>query len=375
MNTRMKLKYWAIMACIISFCPAFCLNAEQALRFNQIQVIGTHNSYKMNIHPSVMKVLRQKSEKTSSSLDYGHVPLGRQFSKYGMRKIELDVFADPEGGLFAHPLGRMAAEELGLPPVPDHDPEGLLEKPGFKVLHVPDIDYQSTVLTFVNALQEVRDWSQKHSRHVPILVMVELKDRPIGPEYTQPVSFDRTLLMDLESEILSVFEANDLITPDDIRKNHNCLREAILTNGWPLLDEVRGQLMFALDNTDAKRDLYLEGNPSLEGRLLFTSVDEGHPAAAWFKINDPVLQFERIQSLVRHGFMVRTRADADTVQARIDDRSQLTKALLSGAQFISTDYPAPRTEWSSYAVRFKGGAVARPNPVSTKNQDLELEVE
>ena len=205
--------------------------------------------------------------------------------------------------------------------------------------------------------------------------MVELKDRPIGPEYTQPVPFDRTLLMNLEAEILSVFETNDLITPDDIRKNHTSLREAILTNGWPLLDDVRGQLMFALDNTDAKRNLYLEGNPSLEGRLLFTSVDEGHPAAAWFKINDPVLQFDRIQSLVRQGFMVRTRADADTVQARVDDRSQLTKALLSGAQFISTDYPAPRTEWSSYAVRFKGGSVARPNPVSTKNQDPDMDVE
>ena len=375
MNTSMKLKYWAIMACIISLCPAFCLDAEQPLRFNQIQVIGTHNSYKMNIHPSVMEALRQQSENTASSLDYGHLPLARQFSKYGMRKIELDVFADPEGGIFAHPLGPRIAEELGQPPVPDHDPHGLLEKSGFKVLHVPDIDYQSTVLTFEKGLQEVRDWSQKHSRHVPILVMVELKDRPIGPEYTQPVPFDRTLLMNLEAEILSVFERSDLITPDDIRKNHTSLRESILTNGWPLLDEVRGKLMFAMDNTDAKRDLYLEGNHSLEGRLLFTSVDEGHPAAAWFKINDPVLQFDRIQSLVRQGFIVRTRADADTVQARIDDRSQLTKALLSGAQFISTDYPAPRTEWSSYAVRFKGGAVARPNPVSAKNQDLDLDVE
>lgn len=114
--------------------------------------------------------------------------------------------------------------------------------------------------------------------------MVQLKDKPIGPEYTQSVSFDRTLLVDLDSEVLSVFEANDLITPDDIRKNHTFLREAILTNGWPLLDEVRCQLMFALDNTDAKKDLYLECNPSLADRLLFTSVDEGHQAAAWFKI-------------------------------------------------------------------------------------------
>lgn len=371
----MKLKYWAIMACISSLCLPFSLNAGDALRLNQIQVIGTHNSYKMNIHPSVMAALRQQSENTARSLDYAHVPLARQLSKYGMRKIELDVFADPEGGLFAHPLGPRIAVELGLPAVPNHDPHGLLEKPGFKVLHVPDIDYQSSVLTFIKALQEVYQWSRKHPRHVPILVMVELKDRPIGPEYTQPVTFDRTLLMNLESEILSVFETNHLIMPDDVRKNHASLREAILTHGWPLLDETRGHVMFALDNTDTKRDLYLEGNRSLEGRLLFTSVDEDHPAAAWFKINDPVRQFDRIQSLVRQGFMVRTRADADTLQARINDRSQLTRALRSGAQFISTDYPAARSEWSSYEVRFDGGAVARPNPVSTENRDLHKDVE
>jgi len=375
MRIKTTLKHRIVMASIISLCLSIWANAEDSLRLNQIQVIGTHNSYKMDIHPSVMEALRQKSEETARSLDYAHVALARQFSEYGIRKIELDVYADPKGGLFAHPLGPRIAEGLGLPSVPDHDPQGLLEKAGFKVLHVPDIDYQSTVLTFVKALREVRDWSNKHSRHVPILVMVELKDSPIGPNYTQPIPFDRTLLMNLEAEIQSVFEVKDLIVPDDIRKKHANLREAILTDGWPLLDEVRGRVMFALDNTDTKRDLYLEGNRSLEGRLLFTSVDEDHPAAAWFKINDPVRHFDRIQSLVRQGFMVRTRADAGTVQARINDASQRTKAFLSGAQFISKDYPAPRTEWGTYVVRFDGGAVARPNPVSAGNLDPNKDAE
>ena len=99
--------------------------------------------------------------------------------------------------------------------------------------------------------------------------------------------------------------------------------------------------MFALDNEDRVRDLYLGLHPSLQGQLLFASVPESHPQAAWFKINDPVRDFDRIRRLVAEGFLVRTRADADTRQARANDPTQRDKALASGAQFISTDYPVP----------------------------------
>ena len=33
-------------------------------------------------------------------LDYGHPTLEVQFSQYGIRQIEIDVYHDPEGGLF-----------------------------------------------------------------------------------------------------------------------------------------------------------------------------------------------------------------------------------------------------------------------------------
>ena len=38
------------------------------------------------------------------------------------------------------------------------------------------------------------------------------------------------------------------------------------------------------------------------------------------------------------GYMVRTRADANTLEARVGDLARLQAALKSGAQFISTDY-------------------------------------
>ena len=50
---------------------------------------------------------------------------------------------------------------------PPHDPKGLLRKPGLKVLHVQDIDYRTTALTFVEALCQIRAWSQAHPGHCP----------------------------------------------------------------------------------------------------------------------------------------------------------------------------------------------------------------
>ncbi len=144
------------------------------------------------------------------------------------------------------------------------------------------------------------------------------------------------------------------------------LAEAVRTRGWPPLDSVRGRVMFALDNEDEIRDRYLQIHPDGQGQLCFPSVAESHPQAAWFKINDPVRDFDRIRRLVAAGYLVRTRADADTDQARTNDTTQRDRALSSGAQFVSTDYPRPDQRLSAYCVQFPDHVVARPNPVNGK---------
>ena len=82
------------------------------------------------------------------------------------------------------------------------------------------------------------------------------------------------------------------------------------------------------------------------------------------KVNDPVNAQQRIQRLVKAGFIVRTRADADTQQARRSDVRRRDLALSSGAQFVSTDYPESDPRLSDYRVQLPGGIVARANPVS-----------
>jgi len=68
---------------------------------------------------------------------------------------------------------------------------------------------------------------------------------------------------------------------------------------------------------------------------------------------------------VKQGYLVRTRSDENTDQARTNDTTRRDLALSSGAQMISTDYPASEpSQWTKYVVEFPDGLVARCNPVT-----------
>lgn len=326
------------------------LVAKAELRLNQIQTIGTHNSY--HVAPSVeeMKFLSLFSKRATEAWDYSREPLDKQLDA-GLRHFELDVFADPEGGLYA------PSKAAGDDP---------MRKPGMKVLHVPMIDAGSVHPTLTGSLKAVKTWSDKNPKHLPVMILIELKDKADVPLAPKPVPFDRKQMEEVEKEILAVFKRDTLVTPDSVRGESPTLRDVIKTKGWPQLDEVRGKVMFCLDNGGGHRDAYLKGNTSLQKRLLFVSVGPDHPAAAWMKMNDPVSGFVEIQKLVAAGFMVRTRADANTKEARANDTSRREEALASGAQFVSTDFPRKVLRISKYEVTLPGKVVVRANPVSAK---------
>jgi len=346
-----------------AFSGATRIALSDDVRINEVQVIGSHNSYHIAPDASMMKLIRESGKNDGSGIEYTHLPLATQFSRLGIRQIELDIFADPKGGLYAEPFGLKLARERGLPTGPIHDPDGLLRKPGLKVLHNPPFDFQTTVLTLVGGLRQVRDWSLDHPDHFPILVLIEAKTPPPAPDGTQPVAFDAEQLNEIDAEILTVFEKGHLLKPDDVRGDFNTLREAVLSRGWPTIDAARGKVMFALDNEGEPADLYLRGHPALRGRMLFVSVPADHPAAAFMKLNEAIDGFEHIQNMVKQGFLVRTRADVGTRESRSNDPGRRDKAFASGAQFISTDYAEANPRFSSYRVRFEGGIVVRTNPL------------
>jgi hypothetical protein len=334
------------------------------VRLNQIQVIGTHNSYHVEASAAEKALRAQVDPEAELALEYGHSPLAEQLSGEKVRQLELDVFADPAGGLYASPLIR---ELTGGGP---YDPA--MEQPGFKVLHVQDVDYRSNCVTLLLCLAQIRGWSDAHRGHVPVAVLVELMDEPVllpgVPPLTVPVPWDRQLMDALDAQIRAVFDERRLITPDDVRAGRPTLESAVLRHGWPTLEASRGKVMFLMDNAGDYRTTYLAGHPSLRGRVLFTNSTPGQPDAAFVKDNDPTgTNQNRIRAEVAAGYMVRTRADADTVQARTGETTQRDLALASGAQWVSTDYPVPDVAarfGTQYVVQLPGGAVVRCNPVN-----------
>lgn len=338
-------------------------NADTCLRLNHLQVLGTHNSYHRAPEPPVLAALGNRA----AALDYTHRPLTEQLSRLGIRQFEIDVYADPKGGLFASPAAlRMGPAFTALVP-----PGAAMRVPGFKVLHVPDLDFRVTCPTLVACLTEVRDWSRAHPRHVPILVMLELKDTPVadprGLGFIVPVPIDAGMMDALDAEIRTVFDAAHVLTPDDVRGARTTLRDAIAEDGWPRLRDVRGQILFAMDNTGAHREAYLAGHPTLEGRMLFVSAEPETPAAAFLKMNEALgAEGSRIRAQVAAGAIVRTRADEPGKEARTGDVTRREAAFRSGAHFVSTDYPEPSPYGTGYLARLPGaaGLSARCNPVA-----------
>ena len=81
-------------------------------------------------------------------------------------------------------------------------------------------------------------------------------------------------------------------------------------------------------------------------------------------VNDAVGDADRIRRLVGDGYLVRTRADSDTVEARSGDTTVQEAAWASGAQFVSTDYVFPDDMFGTgYVAEVPGPGLVRCNPV------------
>lgn len=97
--------------------PTFCwflamttclAQSAEDIHMNQIQVLGSHNSYHTGIDPALFAYLRAKYGKRMDGLEYSHLPIQQQLDM-GLRALEIDVVSDPKGTLRAS--GRYADRE------------------------------------------------------------------------------------------------------------------------------------------------------------------------------------------------------------------------------------------------------------------------
>lgn len=325
------------------------------LRLDQVQLLGSHNSYKL--YPSAAEDARilALAPAHRDELSYGHPPLEAQLA-LGIRQIEIDVAPDPDGGLYAEPY-QMAAPEI----------RDKMMAPGAKVLHFPQIDIESHCLTFRDCLSILRRWSDGHPRHLPLVVLVNASDfPPIKGFWLHDAAFDASSLEALDADILAVIGRDRLIVPDDVRGDRATLAQASHDHAWPTLAQAEGRFLFVLDGNDHHEALYRAGHASLRGRVMFGYYPENAPEAAIFNIQEPGGHETQIARLLHAGYLVRTRADADTKEARADDHRRADAAIASGAQFVSTDYyeGVPNPHGFAYQVGLPGGLAKRCDPVT-----------
>ena len=336
---------------------------DKVVRLNQIQVIGSHNSYNLGFAPSEEKFTRMKDPKGYEGLEYHHATLTKQLDG-GVRQLEIDIAQDPEGGRFAHPKIVELTKEAGLPADPDFDPEHEMEKPGIKVIHIADLNERSSCHLFTTCLKEIRAWSKAHPEHVPLFLLIETKHGGTKgiPNSVVAETFDTAALDGMDREIRSVFADDEMVLPDEVRGSYPTMDAAVRAGNWPTLAKSRGKVIFLMDQKNAG-PLYTVGHPVLEGRVLFTNADPGKPDAAFIEQNEGTPAM--IDGLVKQGYIVRARADAETRAARTNDTRRRDELLASGAQMISTDYPLSEpSAWTGYSVGFADGLPARCNIVN-----------
>ncbi|MEO9947303.1 MAG: Ca2+-dependent phosphoinositide-specific phospholipase C [Paraglaciecola sp.] len=357
----MSRSFFVVMGMLFMLITA-CSFPNTNPKLNHIQMVGSHNSYKGPLDPKIKALVAEKDAAAVAKIDYSHPPFITQLAM-GMRHFEIDIVKDPQGGKFAKPLG----ERLTNQHILSERQLTELKKPGFKVMHIPDIDFISHCILFEGCLNALLHFSNSNPRHLPIVILMNFKGN--GNRFingTPVLPFNRNDYEEVDNILFETF-GDKLITPDEVRGDHKTLEEGALNGGWPLLEVARGRFLFILDGKPEERETYREHHPSLSGRALFSSYLPGEAEAAFMVRNNAIKQFDEIKELVKLGYMVRTRADSGQgSDSKIDDVKVRTKSAIdSGAQIISTDfYPsAPQKLSDDFSVSFKGHKLNRCNPL------------
>ncbi len=294
---------------------------DDLIRLNQIQVKGTHNSYKI------------ATDYCPPSWDLTMPTLDVQLDELGARTVEVDVHLNADGTL--------------------------------DVYHLAYMDPLTNCAKFKDCLTLVANWSDEHPGHLPIMIMVEPKDDQ--DEDALKLAGKLNLI---DNEILSVFSRSEILAPDDVRGAHATLNEAITTEGWPLLRDCRDKVMFMLLENGAHRAEYLEMHPNLEGAVIFARNEKGASWSSILEMSDPRTQEQEdeLRAAVLENYLVRvTIDDPETTIAQFEPIAEAT--LRAGVQMINTDHPSettvPAQEGGPFRFDIPGGNPARCNPVNS----------
>ncbi len=380
------------LLCVLFGCVVFSIvgynqAAKDTTPINKFQWIISHNSCRVGPLPKYVKKAQHWPFKVLDQWDYYHADLTTQLDSFQLKGLEIDIYHDPKGGRYYKRKTNFFFGGKKKSYVKE------LQEPGLKVHHMTGVDYRTHNYTFKSVLKEILEYSNNNPNHFPLFIMVELKEKAPGNVFPanlfghkKALKFDKEALLGIDEEIKEVFkdDLDKVYIPDSLRLGDEYLKETILKDGWPTLNQMRGKILFIGHAKEKTKERYLDKEshrgknagwnyspvPSLKNRMMFFYLDEEHPEAAIIQVDDPIVNQEKIKELVKKGFIVRTRSDTPVHEAKTGDYTKFNKAKTSGAQIISTDYYKPdyraktSKDWSDFTVIFKGDTTVRLNPIT-----------
>jgi hypothetical protein len=348
---------------------------EPERRLNQVQLIGTHNSYKQLPDHLMLAAMARfdsanpQAQGRMAQLLYAHAPLDQQLTQ-GIRLFELDlhrVTSDTAGltSRYRKAFGRDAIRRA--PPLPR-----LADDSSIRVLHALDHDFRSHCPALSQCLAQFASWSNSNPGHAPIIIILEAKG--VGRQVTRLTAqglredrrgteFSGTDWQRVEADIKTVLGPGRIFTPAQLRGSYKTMREALAARGWPRFGDLRGKFIFIASGSHAAK----QAVSSLRDPVLFVFHELDHPEAAFVAELDPFSP--QIEVMIEAGLIVAAYADHGLVEAGMGQTERRDRLMKAGVQLIMTDFPFESPAFPNYQVVFPEGGYVRRSGGSAGRTD------
>lgn len=301
---------------------------KRGVKFNELQFLGTHNSYQLAPTEEYKKLYNSLSDLTlglvsKDKAEFCMDSLTEQF-ELGIRSVELDIeTVDKNGNV------------------------------GFIVSHNPIYDNTSSCYDFELALEEIKLWSDNNPGHLPITVIIEPKKNVPAVRDLKNFSIKYANIFD---ELIREKMGDTLLTPKDMMGEYESLKEMREDDGWLTIDKALGKVIFLLHDTTVTSD-YIKQDESVKSQAMFPMLrysDRNKSYASFIIDNKPdEAVSHEAEAIDKCNLIVRTRADSfpNFSEKRYENTNNCS------SQIISTDYPVRTKESKFHTYSFDGYTV------------------
>ncbi len=317
----------------------FDLGEANLYKFNQTRYVATHNSYKAkevyNASKFTNAMFGAFTSVGSKGFSYSFDDLTTQLNT-GIRSVELDAFA--------------------------------MNDSSFLCCHHAVTDVNTYNINLDLAFEEINMWSNNNPNHLPITILIEAKTW-LGFSRADGHEFKLDDLKNLEflakNRFVGANGQSKLIQPKDMLRDYATFKDMRTTgeNGdWLSMDKMLGKVVVILHPGKTTGD-YVDYDPTMQKQAMFPACGDKKEFSqfdidrmAFALCNDPIEETVAMTKFRSENFFVRTRVD---IYPHFSNE-RVQKALESGANIVSTDFPPSKFNPNDdkYVFTFANGKMA-----------------